>query len=174
MNITEKVLESYNKLSEEEQRSFLPALKKFAKYAETDKKIYESKQNFFIQFTGIVGVVFGILAAFGNMGENYVADWFYLVGIGLSLLCLVFCIIGIFQPTYILQKTQEQNLNDLVNEFEKAAAKQKGQKSDFQEEKVKISPIIELIPRFAYYSFIISLICFFIQHIILFKNTSYL
>ena len=46
MNITEKVLESYNKLSEEEQRSFLPALKKFAKYAETDKKIYESKQSY--------------------------------------------------------------------------------------------------------------------------------
>ena len=174
MNITEKVLESYNKLSEEEQKSFLPALKKFAKYAETDKKIYESKQNFFIQFTGIVGVVFGILAAFGNMGENYVADWFYLVGIGLRLLCLVFCIIGIFQPTYILQKTQEQNLNDLVNEFGNAASKQTGQKFDFQEEKVKISPIIKLIPRFAYYSFIISLICFFIQHIILFKNTYYL
>ena len=170
MNITEKVLESYNKLSEEEQRSFLPALKKFAKYAETDKKIYESKQNFFIQFTGIVGVVFGILAAFGNMGENYVADWFYLVGIGLSLLCLVFCIIGIFQPTYILQKTQEQNLNDLVNEFEKAAAKQKGQKSDFQEEKVKISPIFKIFKIIAYICFALSLTCLVGRLIVLFLS----
>ena len=170
MNITEKVLESYNKLSEEEQRSFLPALKKFAKYAETNKKIYESKQNFFIQFTGIVGVVFGILAAFGNMGENYVADWFYLVGIGLSLLCLVFCIIGIFQPTYILQKTQEQNLNDLVNEFEKAAAKQKGQKSDFQEEKVKISPIFKIFKIIAYICFALSLTCLVGRLIVLFLS----
>lgn len=170
MNSAEKVLESYNKLSEEEQRSFLPTLKKFAKYAETDKKIYESKQNFFIQFTGIVGVVFGILAAFGNMGENYVADWFYLVGIGLSLLCLVFCIIGIFQPTYILQKTQEQNFNDLVNEFEKAAAKQKGQKSDFQEEKVKISPIFKIFKIIAYICFALSLTCLVGRLIVLFLS----
>ena len=174
MNITEKILGSFNKFSEEEQRNYLPTLKELAKCADTKKKINESQQNFFIQFTSIVGVVFGILAAFGNMGENYVADWFYLIGLGFSILCLIFCIIGIYLPTYILKKTQEQNFNDLVNEFGKAASKQTGQKFDFQEEKVKISPIIKLIPRFAYYSFIISLICFFIQHIILFKNTYYL
>ena len=104
------------------------------------------------------------------MGENYVADWFYLVGIGLSLLCLVFCIIGIFQPTYILQKTQEQNLNDLVNEFEKAAAKQKGQKSDFQEEKVKISPIFKIFKIIAYICFALSLTCLVGRLIVLFLS----
>lgn len=173
MNIAEKVLESYNKLSEEEQRSFLPTLKKFAKYAETDKKIYESKQNFFIQFTGIVGVVFGVLAAFGNIGENYVADCFYLVGVISSLISLVSCIIVLFQPIKILEKQKEQNLIDSLNELGKAIAIQTGQQFECQEEKVKISPKKKIIPKVAYGSFAISLICLVIRHFILFFNTYY-
>ena len=41
MNITEKILGSFNKFSEEEQRNYLPTLKELAKCADTKKKINE-------------------------------------------------------------------------------------------------------------------------------------
>ena len=167
MNIAEKVLESYNKLSEEEQRSFLPTLKKFAKYAETDKKIYESKQNFFIQFTGIVGVVFGVLAAFSNVGENKVADIVYFVGTSFCLVCLVLCIICLFQPTHKLQNKLVQNSIDFVNDFSKAASKISGEQFDMLEVKGKYSPNFKLLRISAYVCFGISLACLFARHIIL-------
>ena len=168
MNITEKILGSFNKFSEEEQRNYLPTLKELAKCADTKKKINESQQNFFIQFTSIVGVVFGILAAFGNMGENYVADCFYLIGIISSLISLVSCIIVLFQPIKILEKQKEQNLIDGLNELGKAIAIHTGQQFECQEEKVKISPKIKIIPKVAYGSFAISLICLVIRHFILY------
>lgn len=167
MTTEQKIIDSLDKLPEEQKKIFLPTLKKYIECVNTENKLFESTQNFFIQFTGIVGVVFGVLAAFSNVGENKVADIIYFVGISFCLVCLVLCIICLFQPTHKLQKKLELNSIDFVKEFGKAISKITGEQFDMQEDKVKHSPIFEILRKIAYVCFGISLICLYGRHIVL-------
>lgn len=167
MTTEQKIIDSLDKLPEEKKTILFPSLKKFIKLANTNKELFESEQNFFIQFTGIVGVVFGVLAAFSNVGENKVADIVYFVGTSFCLVCLVLCIICLFQPTHKLQNKLVQNSIDFVNDFSKAASKISGEQFDMLEVKGKYSPNFKLLRISAYVCFCISLACLFARHIIL-------
>lgn len=55
----------------------------------------------------VVGVLFGVLAAFNSIGENKLADLLYIIGITSCALSFVFCIICLYQPILSNQRMRE-------------------------------------------------------------------
>lgn len=120
MSPLDKISEALKKMPKEEQLKALPALKELSKLFSLHNVGIQRENAFTVQFTTVVGVVFGVLAAFNSMGQNLWADIFYMAGIFCCGTCLVLCVICLCKPIYDNYNQQESTAYSAYEEFVKA------------------------------------------------------
>ena len=85
-------------MTEEEKEKFRPAVEELKKVPDIIEEGIKRKYTFNSQFAMIVGVLFGVLAAFNDLGNNKIANILYIIGISCCALCFILCIICLYQP----------------------------------------------------------------------------
>ena len=85
-------------MTEEEKEKFKPAVEELKTAPELMSEAIKRKYEFDAHFATIVGVLFGVLAAFNSIGECQCADIFYIIGITSCAICFVLCVICLYQP----------------------------------------------------------------------------
>lgn len=117
MKTLDALFEALDKLPKEERVKFVPFLKEFSKLFSLHNEGIQRINTFTAQFTTVVGVVFGVLAAFNSMGQNFWADIFYLVGILCCGICLVLCVICLCKPIVDNHNQQVGTAYGVFDEF---------------------------------------------------------
>ena len=167
-NPLDVILEALKKMPQEEKVKSLPALEELTKMFRLNNEGIQRKNAFTTQFTTVVGVVFGVLAAFNSMGQNFWADIFYIAGILCCGICLVLCVICLCKPIYDNYNLQESAAfsayEELVKAFELEIAEEdqpKREKKHLPFKKMRIA---------AYILFGISILCVLVKICILFYS----
>ena len=167
-NPLDVILEALKKMPQEEKVKSLPALEELTKMFRLNNEGIQRKNAFTTQFTTVVGVVFGVLAAFNSMGQNFWADIFYIAGILCCGICLVLCVICLCKPIYDNYNLQESAAfsayEELVKAFELEIAEEdqpKREKKHLPFKKIRIA---------AYILFGISILCVLVKICILFYS----
>lgn len=140
---------------------------------ENNNEIIKRKYEFNTQFTAVVGVVFGVLAAFNNIGENKLADIAYIVGLVCCGLCLLLCVIGLYQPVHNEQVKRDNNIikacGDLINVSTVENEQTEGElKETEQIEEIKPSKTFKWLHICSHVLFVVAIICMVIKIIILY------
>jgi hypothetical protein len=167
-NPLDVISEALDKMPKEEQVKFLPALKELNRMLRLNNEGIQRENAFTAHFTTVVGVVFGVLAAFNAMGQNLWADIFYMAGIFCRGTCLVLCVICLCKPIYDNYNLQESAAfsayEELVKAFELEIAEEdqpKREKKHLPFKKIRIA---------AYILFGISILCVLVKICILFYS----
>ncbi len=161
---TNKVIETFEKAPKEEQQKLLPILKKLPSLIEAHNEGVKRKYEFSVQFTTVVGVLFGVLAAFNTMDECILADIFYLIGIISCGVCLCLCLLCLYKPVHDNEQKQVDIIDDITEELKRAA---EVEEQEQETEKEKPYPI-ESLRRWAYITFGVSIVCVLLKLITLF------
>ena len=145
---------------------------------ENNNEIIKRKYEFNTQFTAVVGVVFGVLAAFNNIGENKLADIAYIVGLVCCGLCLLLCVIGLYQPVHNEQVKRDNNIikacGDLINVFTVENEQTEGElKETEQIEEIKPSKTFKWLHICSHVLFVVAIICMVITDILSQLNQSF-
>lgn len=85
-------------MTEEEKEKFRPAVEELKSAPELMSEAVKRKYDFDAHFATIVGVLFGVLAAFNSMGDCNYADLLYIIGITCCAISFVLCVICLYQP----------------------------------------------------------------------------
>ena len=85
-------------MTEDEKERFRPAIEELKSAPELMSEAIRRKYEFDAHFATVVGVLFGVLAAFNSMGYCKYADQFYIIGITCCAISFVLCVICLYQP----------------------------------------------------------------------------
>ncbi len=77
MNALDNFLKVIDKMPKEQQQKAVPLLKLVSVIIDNNNEMVKRRYEINSQFTAVVGVVFGVLAAFNNIGNNKCADIIY-------------------------------------------------------------------------------------------------
>lgn len=178
MNAIDNFLNVFDKLPKEQQQKAIPLLKRISTIIENNNEIIKRKYEFNANFTAVVGVVFGVLAVFNNMGENQFADIVYIIGLTCCGLCLLFCVIGLYQPVYNESVRKNNNIlkafEDLTKVFASDQDQVKREIEDTEMEQIeerKPTKAFKWLYIFSYILFGISVVCMMAKVIILYTIT---
>ena len=171
MEPLDTVLEALKKMPQEEKVKSLPALEELTKMFRLNNEGIQRKNAFTAQFTTVVGVVFGVLAAFNSMGQNFWADIFYIAGILCCGICLVLCVICLCKPIYDNYNQMESAAYSAYEEFVKAYELEIAEEDQPKREKKHLP--FKRIRIAAYILFSISIVCFLVRIGVLFYTAYY-
>jgi hypothetical protein len=170
-NPLDAISAALDNMSQEEQIKFLPVLKELNNAHRIKNEGIQRKNAFTAQFTTVVGVVFGVLAAFNSIGQNLWADIFYLAGILCCGTCLVLCVVCLCKPIYDnynqLENAAYRAYEEVVKAFELEIAEE-----DQPKREKKHLPFREM-RNAAYVLFGISIVCVLVKICILFYTAYY-
>lgn len=169
MKTLDTLFDEIEKLPKEERSKFLPFLKEFSNLFKLHIEGIQRVNTFTAQFTTVVGVVFGVLAAFNSMGQNLWADVFYLTGIVCCGACLVLCVICLCKPIHDNHNQQVNTACSVFDEFIKAL-----NVNVAEENKPKIEKKYMPFPKMRIASYIlfgISIVCVLVKIGILFYSS---
>ena len=165
------ISEALDKMSQEERVKFLPVLKDLNHLLDLNNEGIQRTNAFTAQFTTVVGVVFGVLAAFNSMGQNFWADIFYMAGILCCGTCLVLCVICLCKPIFDNYNQQVNAGYGFFEDFVKTYNLEITEKDQPDIEK-KHLPFREMRIA-AYILFGISILCVLVKICILFYSAYY-
>ena len=171
MSAVDNFLKVFGKLTKEQQQKAIPLLKRVSAIIDNNNEIVKRKYEFNAQFTTVVGVVFGVLAAFNNIGQNKCADIVYMIGLACCGLCLILCVIGLYQPIHNESVKKDNNiikaLNELIAVFtpEKAETEE-GDSETLTIEEIKPNKAFKWMRIGSHVLFAISIICMIAKIII--------
>lgn len=170
-NPLDAVFEALANVPPAEKAKFQPAIEELNKMFRINNEGIQRKNAFTAQFTTVVGVVFGVLAAFNSMGQNYWADIFYIAGILCCGACLVLCVICLCKPIYDnynqLESAAFSAYDELIKAFELEIPEEEQPKRE-----TKHLPFKEMRIA-AYVLFGISILCVLVKICILFYSVYY-
>ncbi len=171
MSAVDNFLKVFDKLPKEQQQKAIPLLKRVGAIIDNNNEIVKRKYEFNAQFTTVVGVVFGVLAAFNNIGQNKSADIVYMIGLVCCGLCLILCVIGLYQPIHNESIKKDNNtikaLNELIVVFTPDKAEtDKSESEAVQLDEIKPSNAFKWIRICSHILFAISIICMITKIII--------
>ena len=159
---TNRLIEGFKELPEEGKKIFLPILEKLPPIFTVHNEGVKRKYEFSVQFTTIVGVVFGVLASFNSMGHNLWADIFYVIGMISCGVSLCLCLICLYKPIYDNEQRKTHMINEVRSELDSITG------ISTQKEQQDKSLLFEKVRMWAYITFGISIVCILIKIIILF------
>ena len=168
-NFLDAISAALDKMSQEERVKFLPVLKDLNHLLSLNNEGIQRTNAFTAQFTTVVGVVFGVLAAFNSMGQNFWADIFYIAGILCCGTCLVLCVICLCKPIFDNYNQQVNAGYGFFDDFVKTYDIEIAEKDQPKIEK-KHLPFREM-RIVAYVLFGISILCVLVKIGILFYST---
>ncbi len=171
MEPLDTLLKAIDKMPQEEKVKSLPALKEISRMFHLNNDGIRRTKAFTTQFTTVVGVVFGVLAAFNTMGQDFWADIFYMAGILCCGTCLVLCVICLCKPIYDNYNQQESAAYSAYEELVKAYELEIAEEAQPKRMK-KHLPFREMRIT-AYILFGISIFCIIVKICILFYTAYY-
>lgn len=173
MNALDNFLKVIDKMPKEQQQKAVPLLKLVSVIIDNNNEMVKRRYEFNSQFTAVVGVVFGVLAAFNNIGNNKCADIIYIIGLVCCGLCLVCCVIGLYQPVHNAEVKKDNNILKAFNEL--IVVFTLGQKNKVDDEtkteqieEIKPSRVFKWLHIFSYILFGIAVACMVTKVIILY------
>lgn len=169
MNSLDSILKAVDKMSDVEKAKFIPTLIELYKYLCLHNEGIQRKNTFTAQFTTVVGVVFGVLAAFNSIGQNIWADVFYMAGIFCCGVCLVLCVICLCKPIYDNSNHKEDAANRVYEEMIKALDLEIVEEEQTKREKKRLP--FKKLRIAAYVLFAVSISCVLVKMCILFYST---
>ena len=172
MDPLDAIWEALDNVPKEEKVKFLPVIEKLDNAFHLNNEGIQRKNAFTAQFTTVVGVVFGVLAAFNSIGENLWADIFYIAGILCCGTCLVLCVICLCKPIYDNYNQVESAAFSAYEELVKAFELEIAEEDQPKRLKKKHLPFRGMRIA-AYILFGISIFCVIVKIGILFHSTYY-
>lgn len=164
-------------MTEEEKAKFRPAVEELKSAPELMTEAVKRRYDFNAQFATVVGVLFGVLAAFNNIGQNKLADLLYIIGIVCCAVSFVLCVICLYQPISANKRLREikslKATTKLCQSFLPDDATTKELEQTLEEAQQKPFNWFKLWRIFSYVLFAISLICVLLNIFIRYSSTIY-